>query len=466
MELALLGLLILINGLLSMSEIAVVSSRRVRLRQAAERGEAGAAAALDLAESPTRFLSTVQVGITLVAVLSGFVGERAIGEDLARWLGTFEGVAEFARPIASVVTIAIITYVSLVLGELVPKRLGMSNPEGVAAIIARPMQLLSRLGAPLVAFLTFSTDLLLRVLGRRLPDDKPVTQEEIEGMIEAAADTGVLERVEQTLVERVFRLGERQAKALMVPRTEIEWLEAGDPIDRIKVAIATAVHSHFPVCRGGLDDIVGVVHVKDVVRSLMVSEELDLTALSRPPMYVPETTPAIKLLETFKRSGGHLAFVVDEYGGIEGLITLNDVVGAIVGEMSSATGERGVELAVRRRDGSWLLSGSLPLDRLRTIMGTQTLPKEGETDYQTLGGMVLAHLGHIPETAEAFAWERWRFEVMDMDGPRVDKVLLTIGAAREGSPGDGSARDGSAKGGSAKGGAEGGGSEESEAAAG
>jgi putative hemolysin len=321
-----------------------------------------------------------------------------------------------------------LTYFTLVVGELVPKRIGLSNPEPIAMASAIPMQTLSLSAAPVVWFLSISTNLVLKLFGGLDHSGQAVTQEDIRGMVEQAAETGVVYRAEQEMVEGVFRLGDRKVKAMMVPRTDIEWLDVTDTAERVRIAVATSFHSHYPVCRGGLDDVVGVVHVKDVVKNGLVADIIDLEAIAASPLFVPEATPALKMLQTFKESGKHVALVVDEYGALEGLVSLNDIVEGIIGEVTRP-GAQPDPMVIQRADGSWLLDGSLPVDQLQELMGTEHLPEgtaasEGK-DYHTLGGVVVTFLGHIPRASEAFDWHGFRFEVVDMDGQRVDKVLLS-----------------------------------------
>ncbi|HLO40933.1 MAG TPA: hemolysin family protein [Phycisphaerales bacterium] len=422
MAFAILLLLVILNGLLALSEIAIVSAKKVRLRQDAENGSTSAAAALALAEDPTRFLSTVQVGITLVSVLSGVFGEAALSDDVREWLEYIEPLREYSRVTASVLTVVGITYLSLVIGELVPKRVALSNPERIAKLVSRPMTWLSRAGAPIVWVLSLSTDIAIRPFGRPAESTDAVTEDEVRGIIEQAAKEGVLQRTEHELVERVLRLGDRQVRNLMVPRTEIEWLDAEATVDQIRVAVATAVHSHFPVCSGSLQKVVGVIHVKDLVRHLLVSDTPDLGSIARPPLYIPEATPALRLPERFRSAGTRFAFVVDEYGGVEGVITLNDVLEALIGDAATPEYTRDSSI-VQRADGSWLLDGGVGVDQIKEVTGLDELPEEEAGEYTTIAGMVTTVLGRIPRTGELFQWQGWRFEVVDMDGPRVDKIL-------------------------------------------
>lgn len=447
MDLLILLLLILLNGLFAMSEMAVVSSRKVRLEQSAKRGHRGAAAALALINEPTRFLSTVQIGITLIGIFAGAFGEAALSRDLAAWLEGFPLVSPYAGLVATVLVVLGITYLSLVLGELVPKRLALNNAERTAAAVAIPMRWVSRLGAPFVWLLTHSTDLLLKILGSKRPQSATVTEEEIKILVEEAVAGGALLEAEHQLVDSVFRLGDLRVRALMVPRGDVEWLPADATPERIREAVANSHHSHFPVCRDGLDDIVGVVHIKDILKQGFAGGQgggraggrPSLAKVARPPLFVPESARALSLLETFRKSHLHIALVVDEHGVFQGLITLNDLVEAIIGHIGPpAPGEA---LEVHRADGSWLLDGSLPIARLKEILGVESLPKQDQGGFDTLSGYIMAYLGHIPRTGEALGWEGVRLEVVDMDGHRIDKVLLTTappnppGAPRSPEPG-------------------------------
>jgi putative hemolysin len=414
-------LLILINGLFAAVEISMVSARRPRLEAAAEDGDAGARAALKLRKEPNRFLSTVQIGITLIGIVSGAFGEAAIADPLAKLLARDPRLAANADLLSTIIVVALITYLALLLGELVPKRIGLALPETIATTFARPMRLLSQAAAPLVWFLSASTDLLLRPFGKHLSEQHAVTEDDIRGMIEQAAESGAVHEEEQEIVERVFEVGDLRVRSLMVPRPEVEYLDVDETPERIRIAVATAVHSHFPVCRGGLEHIIGIVHLKDIIKLGLVSESIDLEALSRPALFVPETMPVLKLLDHFRERDRRIALVVDEYGGFEGLITLNDVASAIIGKTA---GDHPAEpMEVRRHDGSWLLDGSLPVARLRELLEVDELPGP-QGDYETLAGYVLATLGHIPQIGEQFTAGQHKFEVIDKDGQRIDRVLV------------------------------------------
>jgi putative hemolysin len=423
-EILAIVVLVGLNGLLAMSEIAVVSSRRVRLEQAAAQGNHGAQAAMALAESPTRFLSTVQIGITLIGILAGAIGERAIADDIASGLERVPGLARYSDSLATIVVVLLLTYFWLIFGELVPKRLALNHPEAIAAVVAVPMRMLSWLTAPLVHAVSLTTDFCLILIRSRRGEQQEVTHADIRGMIEHGARSGVIHEREQELVERVFRLGELRVASLMIPRTEIDWLEADFTADRVRVAIAASPHSHFPVCQGGLDKLIGVVHVKDLVKHGLLGGTVQLTALARPPVFVPSSTPALMLLERFQETGRHFAFVVDEYGGIEGLITLNDLVESALGEITHAD-DRDGPMAVERGPNAWVIDGRMAIAGLRKLLNLQTLPREDVADYETIGGMVMAHLGRVPRVGDGFEWEGWRFEVTKMERFRIGHVAVT-----------------------------------------
>jgi putative hemolysin len=416
-------LLIMMNGIFAMSEFAVVSARKTRLQQWAEEGDTKARAALELANDPNQFLSTIQIGITLVGILAGTFGGATIAKELASWLDKIHGLARYSHPLSLGIVVLVITYLSLIIGEIVPKRLALNSPERIAAVIAIPMRALSRLAYPAVHFLGFSTELVLRVLGIRPSTEPPVTAEEIRALLEQGTQAGMFEEAEQEMVDRVFRLGDRRVSAVMTPRTEIVWLDRDAPPEEIRRRLAESSHSRLLVADGSLDNILGVVHAKDLLVQCLGERPVDLTRTLQQPLYVPETMPALQVLELFKQSRIHIALAVDEYGGIQGLVTPNDILEAIVGDLPVA-GEAAEPLAVRREDGSWLLDGMLPVDEFKELLHLGPLPGEDQGVYQTLAGFVIMQLGRIPAPADHFAWEGLKIEVVDMDGNRVDKVLV------------------------------------------
>jgi len=423
-EILLIVLLIIANGVFSASEIAVVSSRKVRLEQLARQGNSKARLALQLANSPNNFLSTVQIGITLIGILSGAVGGATIAGRLETVLGTFPPLANYSQPISLFVVVGLITYLSLVIGELFPKRVALSNPEQLACQVAGPMQLLSRLTAPIVHLLGGSTDMLLHLLGIHGAEEQAVTEEEIKVLIEQGTETGIFEEVEQEMVSRVFRLGDRPIKAFMTPRTEIDWIDVGDSFEVNRQILLDSPHSRFPVCQDSIDECLGFVRVKNILSAYLTGEAINWQTIAQTPMYIADGTKALKVLELFKESGSHIALVTDEYGGVQGLITINDLMQAIVGELPSS--ENSDEpMVIQREDGSWLLDGLLSTDELKTLFDRETLPEENKSNYHTLGGLIITCIGKIPQAGDHFQWNDLRFEVMDMDGTRVDKVLVS-----------------------------------------
>ncbi|MBN1661378.1 MAG: HlyC/CorC family transporter [Anaerolineae bacterium] len=423
LEMAVILLLILVNGLLAMAEMAVVSARRARLQERADEGDAGAQRALEVAERPARFLSTIQIGITLVGVLAGAFGGATIAQELAEVLAGVPLLARYSEAVAVAIVVITITYLSLVLGELVPKQLALNDPERIASAFTPPIHTLSHLAAPLVSLLTASTQLVVRLLGARRSAEPPVTESEIRIMIEEGTEAGVFEEAEQDMVKGVFRLGDRRVDAVMTPRTEIEWLDTEDPAEEIRQAIMRSAHSRFPVATTNLDHVQGMVRARDVLGQCLAGEALDLQGVLHSCYFVPESALALSVLDTLKRTGTSMAFVIDEHGGLQGLVTVTDIVEAIVGDLPEA-GELDQPRAVQREDGSWLLDGLLPVDEFKEMFDLDSLPGEEEAHYQTLGGFVMDCLGHIPETGDRFAQGSLEFEVIDMDAFRVDKVLV------------------------------------------
>ena len=422
-EILIVLLLIVANGLFVMSELAIVSSRKVRLQNLANHGNAKARVASELANSPNQFLATVQIGITLLAILSGAFGEAAISKRLIPILGLIPSLAPYRDAIATVIAVLIITYLTLIIGELVPKRLALNNPEPIALIVAIPMRMLATIAAPVVHLLSASTDVIVRLLGMTPSTDPQVTEEEIRVLIEQGTEAGTFEEAEQDMVERVFRLGDRPVSALMTPRPDIVWLDLEDSAEENRTKMTDSAHSRFPVCQSGLDNVLGLIFVTDLLGRCLSGQQLDLTGSLRQPVFVPESTRGLKVLELFKQTGIHMALVVDEYGVIQGLVTLNDIMVEIVGDVPSID-ELEEPQAVQRDDGSWLLDGMLPVDEFLEIFDLAQLSGDHRGNYQTLGGFVITHLGRIPAAADHFDWEGMRFEVMDMDGNRVDKVLV------------------------------------------
>jgi putative hemolysin len=424
MDVLLLGFLILLNGVFAMSEMALAASRKARLQVLVETGDAGAAAAMKLHDDPTQFLSTVQIGITSIGVLNGIVGESAFSQPLAAWLKrSFEvapGVADFC---SLALVVVIITFLTIIFGELVPKRVGQLHPEAVARLVARPMMGLSFAARPFVRLLAGTTGAVLKLLGVRDTKSRGVTEEEIAASLEEGLDAGVIEAHEHQMVRNVFRLDERQVGSMMIPRGEIAWLDATAPIEEALAVIVANEHSRYPVCRGGLDEVLGVVGAQHLLRQVTSGRPLTLAEGLQPPVFVPETLTGMELLEQFRGSVTQMVFVVDEYGEVQGVITLRDVLEAITGEFTTPTAEDA--WAVRREDGSWLIDGLIPVPELKDRLELKDLPDEGRGRYNTLAGMTMLLLGRLPQTADVVEWGGWRFEVVDLDGKRVDKLLVS-----------------------------------------
>ncbi|MDH0863543.1 hemolysin family protein [Mitsuaria sp. GD03876] len=423
MEIAILFALILLNGLFAMSEIGLVTARRARLQKLIDDGDSAAAAAVKLGEDPTRFLSTIQIGITSIGVLNGIVGEAALAGPLAVWLTTNGVPAEYASAGATGLVVLLITYFSIVLGELVPKRLGQSNPEAVARLVARPIAALAVATKPFVRLLSGSTNALLRLLGVKPGAAFNVTEEEIHAVLAEGTSAGVIESHEHAMVRNVFRLDDRQIGSLMVPRGDVVWLDVNDPMETTLARIEASDHVLFPVVRGGLHDIVGVVNARQLLSELLRQRQPRLDERLAPPLYVPETITGMELLANFRSSAVHMAFVIDEYGEVQGLVTLHDLVEAITGEFQPR--DPASAWAVKREDGSWLLDGHIPVPELKDSLGLDAVPEEDRGRYHTLSGMMMLLTGRLPREADKVDWEGWRFEIVDMDGKTIDKVLVS-----------------------------------------
>lgn len=422
-ESLLIILLVVANGVFAMSEMAVVSSRKARLRQLANAGDVRARAALELTNNPDRFLSTVQIGITLVGVLAGAFGGATIAEQIGFRLSDVPALAPYGEAIGVGIVVLAITYLSLIFGELVPKRLALNNPERIASFVARPMNVLSMLASPFVGLLSFSTGAVFKLLRVRPSTEQPVTEEEIRFLLEQGTQAGVFEETEQDMVESVFRLGDRRVSALMTPRLDIVWLDVDAPDEVIRRKITESHFSRFPVCRGSIDNVIGIIKAKEYLAGKLLNPAAPLKDFVKQPLFVPDTSPALKVLELFKRSNVHMALIIDEYGSLEGLITTNDILEAIVGDVLLAS-KQSEPYAVQREDGSWLLDGALPIDEFKEMFSIGKLAGEERGIFQTLAGFVFMHLGRVPSAAESFEWHGLRFEIVDMDGKRIDKVMV------------------------------------------
>ncbi len=412
--------LVVLNGFFAMSELAIVSARRARLETMAKAGNRGAARAMQLAEDPTSFLSTVQIGITLIGIFAGAYSGATLSDPIADALSTVPALAPFASTLAFALVVIATTYVSLIVGELVPKRLALRNAEGIAAFVSGPMRLLATIGTPIVWFLKMSTEAVLALL--RLGGDAPsaVTEEEVKAMIAEGTDAGVFHEAERELLEGVIRFADRPLRSIMVPRHAMVWIDAGDPFDEALSEVIASGHSRLPLCRGSIDEVIGFIHVKDLVEQLHQGGR-DLEALAREPLYVSESIPALRMLELFRSSGVHMAMVVDEYGSLEGLVTPTDILTGIAGDLPDV-GDEEAPGAVQREDGSWLLDGSLPVHTAARVLDAEAMLAE-TGDYATLAGMIIEELGHIPVPGEHVTRHGWCFEVVDLDGRRIDKVL-------------------------------------------
>ncbi|MBO4122916.1 HlyC/CorC family transporter [Cupriavidus gilardii] len=423
MEIAILLALILLNGVFAMSEIALVSARKARLQKLIDEGDRGAIEAVKLGEDPTRFLSTVQIGITSIGVLNGVVGESALAQPLGIWLQGMGMLQPTAGYVATAIVVAGLTYFSIVLGELVPKRLGQLAPETLARAVARPLSWLAIASTPFVKLLSSSTRLVLRLIGVKSGAGPAVTEEEIHALLVEGSEAGVIERHEHTMVRNVFRLDDRQLTSLMVPRGDVICLDVELPLEENLRRIEESDHSRFPVVRGGMHDVIGVVSARQLLARKLRGEATDLAAVMQTPVYVPESVTGMELLEHFRSSGGQMAFVIDEYGEVLGIVTLQDLIEAITGEFKPDIA--GDEWAVQREDGSWLLDGLIPIPELKDRIGLRNVPEEDKERYHTLSGMLLLLLGRLPQIADSVSWLDWKFEIVDMDGKRIDKVLAT-----------------------------------------
>jgi putative hemolysin len=428
LDIILLFILFLLNGVFAMSELAIASARKTRLQQWAEEGDERAAVALRLAEHPNRFLATVQIGITLIGIVTGFYGGATLSEPVARYLARVPAIAPYSQSIAVVLVVSLVTYLSLLIGELVPKRMALQNSERIAMAIAQPMNILSRVAAPLVTFLGASSELILRLLGVRHAGDPPITEEEIEILLQEGTAAGVFAPAEHEMVEGIFDLGDREARELMTPRYRLVALDADDPLDESFRKMAASPHQVFPVYEGDLDQLLGMAPVKSLWAASLSGDPIDLRALTEPALIVPESMPALEVLQRFRDRASNAAMVVDEYGGVQGLISLHDLMEAITGDLAVSQ-ERSGEV-VRRDDGSWLLDGALPVHEVRDVLEIDDpLPGEENGVYETLGGFLMSRLERIPDVGDTTDWSGHRFEVVDMDGRRVDRVLVTTDTA-------------------------------------
>jgi len=420
LQIAILLLLVLLNALFTMAEMALVSARKARLQNLAERGHEGARIALDLKRDPSRFLSTMQIGITVIAILAGSFGGATLGESLATYLETVPGlVGRYAHALSIGGVVIAISYFSLIIGELVPKRIALSRPELIAAKMAWLMRGFSAVMAPAAWLLSASTDLVLRLLPLKLGEQAPVTEEEINLMLREGAAAGHFHHGETAIAQMALRLGDRRISAVMTPRTKVEWLNLADSEEENKQKIVASQNSRFPVIDGDPTVVAGVIQVKDLLIAELAGKPFDLRAALRPPLYLPNTVTALRALEMLKKSGEPMALVVDEYGDFEGIVTLTDIMEALVGDIANPGPP-----VVTRDDGSWLIDGMVAIDEIKDVIGLKHLPGEESGDFQTLGGFMMAQVNRVPRVADHFVVDGYRFEVVDMDGRRVDRVLI------------------------------------------
>jgi putative hemolysin len=423
LEIIILLFLILLNGLFSMSEFAIVSARKSRLQELVEDGDERARIAFDLADHPDRFLATIQVGITLIGTLAGAIGGATLARRLAAGLAALPALAPYAEAVSFSLVVLVLTFLTLVLGELVPKQLALHSSERLALALAGPLRSLSNLASPLVRILAGSSNFIVRLLGIRPAAEPPVTEDEIKVLMEQGTQAGVFEEAEQEMVEGVFRLGEQRVGALMTPRPDVDWLDLDEPAAVLHDQILNSHRTRFPVAQGDLDNVLGILHTKDLLAHGFSCDPPRLRKLLRPPLFIPEGAEALQALEQFKAARVHFAIVTDEFGGVAGLITSIDILEAIVGELP-ARGEPDEPEIVLREDGSLLMGGALSIEEMEDRLELDSLPEE-EGSFQTVGGFVMTRLGEVPRPGDRFDWGGFRFEVMDMDGRRVDKVLVT-----------------------------------------
>ncbi len=415
-------LLVLLNGFFAMSELAIVSARRARLRSLAESNNSGAQLVLDMGENPSSFLSIVQVGMTLNSVLVGAFSGATLSEQLGIYLNTIPQLYPHGEGVALFLIVSVVTYLNLVVGELVPKRIGLAYAEPIAIRVAYAMGIFATIAAPVVWLLTRSTNLLLRIMHLHNPPDQKVTEEEIKDIIAEGTESGALKPVEKDMLEGVLRLADRSVRSIMTPRMDVVWLNIDDLPRDHKNIIRASGYSRFPVARGDMEEILGVIHAKDILNASFEGHSLSLKPVMRAPLIVPDTTPVLRLLDQFKQAGQHIAIVVDEYGSVEGIVSITDIIESITGGLPGR-GQDATDKPVKRQDGSWLFDGMMPIDEVEALTGLKNM--RGEGDFQTIAGFMLDRLRHVPVAGDHFQWEGAHFEVVDMDGRRVDKVIVT-----------------------------------------
>lgn len=425
LELAVILILIFLNGVFAMAEIAILSSRKEKLLQLVAEGDKNAQSALDLANEPNIFLSTVQIGITLVGILAGAFGGATLAEEISVYIAKIPFIGIWNETVAFLTVVIFITYMSVVFGEIIPKRLALIFPEKIASFIASPMFLLSKTASPVVKIFSYSTEFILKLLGLKDVKGHNITEEEILVLLEMGKQAGTVEEEEKNIVDNVFTLGDKQISSLMTPRNQIVWLDIeNNKQDNLNI-MNESCHTTFPVCKGNLESVIGVAHSKNIIHTFISGHETEFASLLDKPLFIPDTMKGFKALKLFKETGKHFALAVDEYGVVQGIITLTDIFEAIVGDIPTME-ELSNPQAVRREDGSWLLDGMIEIAEFKKLFEINELPYEDEGDYNTLGGFIIYKLEKIPTASDYFEWEGFRFEVVDMDSNRVDKVLLSL----------------------------------------
>lgn len=421
MEVFILLLLIFLNALFVMSEIALVSARKGRLESMANKGDEKAKAALDLAENPEKFLSTAQIGITLVAILTGVYSGEKFGQQLQPYVEKIAFLKPYANTIGTSIVVIIVTFLSIIFGELIPKKFGLIRAEKIARLVAGPMNALSKIVHPIVWLLSGITNMIFKVFNIKKASDSSVTEEEIKAMITEGSEHGTIEEDEKEIIERVFHLSDRSITSLMTHRTDIEWVEMNETIQQVRTKFDNIVYSTFPVCDESVDNIKGLVYVKDMLKA---TPETPVQRLMKPALFVPENNTAYQVLQKFKETKIHTCFIVNEYGTLEGMITLNDILEAIIGDVPQ-TGQEEYEI-IKRADGSFLVDGQIHFYDFLSYFEKADWMNEGEQEFDTLAGFALHQLEHIPGTGETFEWKDFAFEIVDMDGQRIDKILVKI----------------------------------------
>ena len=422
-ELVLIFLLILLNGLLALSELALVSARKSKLEQQAKDGDTKARVALSLAKAPENFLSTIQIGITFVGILAGAFGGATIAESFAKYFSVFPVIAPYSESMSVVIVVICITYLSLVLGELIPKRIALNNPEKLACLVAPAINRLSKITRPLVSLLTGSTNILLGIIRLKKNEEPAVTEEEIKLLIDKGTQAGAFQEFEQDTIERVFRLADRKVSVLMTSRADIVWLDISKDEKDLKQLIAKHNYSYYPVARDTLDNLAGVIRGKELLSLVMDNKPFSINSICHKPLFISETAPAVKAMELFKKTKIHIAFVVDEYGIIQGIVTFDDILRSVFEDVEDTV--EGEQEIVKRDDGSLLIAGSLPLDEFIDYLETGKMSEEEHAGVNTVGGFVMSKFGTVPVEGQHFTWRGMKFEVMDMDGRRVDKILVS-----------------------------------------